>query len=35
VKLAALPMDLNAYFQAGESLREWAIKELEFYAENR
>ena len=34
VKLAGLPMDLNAYFQAGENLREWAIKELEFYDEN-
>lgn len=32
VKLAALPMDLNAYFQAGESLREWAKERLGFYA---
>lgn len=34
VKLAPLPMDLNAYLQAGESLREWALNRLGFYAEN-
>ena len=35
VKLAALPMDLNAYFQAGENLREWVTRQMEFYEYNQ